>query len=73
MTIILDRAITAAWTRDRYCRVLAGVYQREAPGHDPVRVPEQVGRVVGWYYLEWDGATPTAVRLNVAVTNTTEL
>jgi hypothetical protein len=54
------------WAKDKHCRILAGWYA-DTTG-EPVQVPEQIGEIEGWQYLEWEGKTPLSVRLYVRVT-----
>lgn len=69
VTIAIRREIPAkgGWPRDQHCRVLAGCYETGGPARREVYVPEQVGRIQGWAFCEWDGTTALAVRLYVAV------
>ena len=55
------------WARDATCRVLAGRYDVTGPQAREVYCREQVGHIKGWSYCEWDGTTPTAVKLYVRV------
>ncbi len=68
-TIAVARPIPGRghWSHDKQCRVLAGCYETEGPKIREVYVPEQVGVIQGWSFGEWDGTTPTAVKLYVGV------
>ncbi len=69
--IVIRREIPnrKGWTRDATCRILAGWYQQSYPLHEgaAVQVDDQIGKITGWSFCEWDGATPLAVNLYVEV------
>lgn len=57
------------WAREARVKIRTGCYETGGgPVAREVYVREQVGTVEGWSYCEWDGTTPTAVKLYVRVT-----